>query len=103
MGIVASLYGCLEYSKEPTLETSEDTVANMIGGHDFRRRLDSYGCFMETIFQTSAGAVVLTDAIPMVSDGIFRAMELSLHCLPMDHPRIWIINLESRDHLLCRS
>ncbi|KAJ4869715.1 hypothetical protein Rs2_48714 [Raphanus sativus] len=63
MGIVASLYGCLEYSKEPTLGASEDTVVNMIGDQDFRERLRIYGCFMETIFQTSAGAVVLTDVV----------------------------------------
>ncbi|KFK37467.1 hypothetical protein AALP_AA4G260700 [Arabis alpina] len=64
MGIVASTYGCLEYSKEPTLECAEE----------FRQRLRVYGCFMETIFQTSAGAVVLTDVVfwlvivPFLSD-----------------------------------
>ncbi|KAF8049504.1 hypothetical protein N665_2194s0007 [Sinapis alba] len=63
MGIVASLYGCLEHYKEPTSGACEDAVANKVGGDEFRERLALYGCFMETIFQTSAGAVVLTDVV----------------------------------------
>lgn len=40
--------------------------------------------------------LVLVSAVPLVSNGIFCAMELSLHCLPMDHPRMWFINLVSK-------
>ncbi|KAL1189276.1 hypothetical protein V5N11_014768 [Cardamine amara subsp. amara] len=54
MGIVASAYGCLEYPKELTLEND---------GDEFRKRLEVYGCVMQIIFQTSAGAVVLTDVV----------------------------------------
>ncbi|CAN7008220.1 unnamed protein product [Brassica rapa subsp. trilocularis] len=63
MGIVASLYGCLEHYKEPTSGVCEDAVENKVGDNEFRERLGVYGCFMETIFQTSAGAVVLTDVV----------------------------------------
>ncbi|KAL0711430.1 hypothetical protein Bca4012_018408 [Brassica carinata] len=62
MGIVASLYGCLEHDKGPTSGAGEDAVVN-IGDYEFRQLLGAYGCFMETIFQTSAGAVVLTDVV----------------------------------------
>ncbi|XP_024010778.1 uncharacterized protein LOC18015725 isoform X2 [Eutrema salsugineum] len=59
VGILASVYGCLECSKEPTLENAVvDNVED-----EFRQRLGVYGCFMQTIFQTSAGAVVLTDVV----------------------------------------
>ena len=91
MGIVASLYGCLEHYKEPTSGVCEDAVGNKVGDNEFRERLGVYGCFTETIFQvsvinthprqihtriqrlintgvwfvwqTSAGAVVLTDVV----------------------------------------
>ncbi|CAF1701488.1 unnamed protein product [Brassica napus] len=63
MGIVASLYGCLENYKEPTSGVCDDAVGNKVGDGEFRERLGVYGCFMETIFQTSAGAVVLTDVV----------------------------------------
>lgn len=43
--------------------------------------------------------LVLVSAVPLVSNGIFCAMELSLHSLPMDHPRMWFINLVSTYHL----
>ncbi|XP_010507929.2 PREDICTED: uncharacterized protein LOC104784591 isoform X1 [Camelina sativa] len=126
MGIVASVYGCLIYSnKELTLETGEDAVVEKVRV-EFRERLVVYGYFMQTIFQTSAGAVVLTDIVfwivivPFLSNThfglntlmicmhtanagfllletvlnslnwIFRAMELSLRCFPMDNPRMWL-------------
>ncbi|CAH2057680.1 unnamed protein product [Thlaspi arvense] len=63
MGIMASLYGCLEHSKKPTLGTGEDAVVNNVGDYELRQRLGVYGCFMERIFQTGAGAVVLTDVV----------------------------------------
>ncbi|CAN8285922.1 unnamed protein product [Cochlearia groenlandica] len=64
MGIVASLYGCSQYPKQLTLENSEDTVVVEKLGDEFRQSLGrTYGCFMQTIFQTSAGAVVLTDVV----------------------------------------
>ncbi|XP_010506740.1 PREDICTED: uncharacterized protein LOC104783302 [Camelina sativa] len=63
MGIVASVYGCLIYSnKELTLETGEDAVVEKVGV-EFRQRLGVYGYFMQTIFQTCAGAVVMTDIV----------------------------------------
>ncbi|EFH58366.1 hypothetical protein ARALYDRAFT_322360 [Arabidopsis lyrata subsp. lyrata] len=62
MGIAASVYGCLIHSKELALETGEDVVVEKVGD-EFRQRLEVYGCFMQTIFQTSAGAVVLTDIV----------------------------------------
>ncbi|CAN6988495.1 unnamed protein product [Brassica oleracea var. botrytis] len=74
MGIVASLYGCLENYKEPTSGVCDDAVGNKVGDNEFKERLGVYGCFMETIFQTSAGAVVLTDVVfwlvlvPFLSD-----------------------------------
>lgn len=52
MGIVASVYGCLKYSKELTLENDGDAVVHEIGD-EFRKTLEVYGCFMQTIFQVS--------------------------------------------------
>ncbi|KAG7570790.1 hypothetical protein ISN45_Aa04g033340 [Arabidopsis thaliana x Arabidopsis arenosa] len=62
MGIAASVYGCLIHSKELALETGEDVVVEKVGD-EFRQRLEVYGCFLQIIFQTSAGAVVLTDIV----------------------------------------
>lgn len=52
MGIVASAYGCSEYSKEIIMENGENAVVVKVGD-EFRQRLRVYGCFMETIFQVS--------------------------------------------------
>ncbi|CAA7044302.1 unnamed protein product [Microthlaspi erraticum] len=62
MGIVASVYGCWEYSMESNLETCESEARDK-NRDEFRQRFRVYGCFMLTIFQTSAGAVVLTDVV----------------------------------------
>ncbi|XP_023639836.1 uncharacterized protein LOC17887955 isoform X2 [Capsella rubella] len=62
MGIVASVNGCLKYSKELTLEISEDALVEKVEV-EFRQRLGAYGYIMQIIFQTSAGAVVLTDIV----------------------------------------
>lgn len=50
MGVVASVYGCMIYSKGLTLDTGEDVDVEKVGD-EFRQRLGVYGCFMQTIFQ----------------------------------------------------
>lgn len=57
MGIVASAYGCWDYSIESNLETceSEATDKNI---DEFRQRLGVYGCFMVTIFQVCANTEI---------------------------------------------
>lgn len=103
MGIVASLYGCLENYKEPTSGVCDDAVGNKVGDGEFRERLGVYGCFMETIFQVSVNThprLIHTRIQRLINTGVWffvadkcrscgayrRCVLASNSSFPIEHP-----------------